>query len=97
MPWSGLHAPFKCQQDVETALEFCTKATGDGCRVVAANSDLQEKTLIDVANKLGARSVAATRAAFLESLRKNPQESVVGGGGTFQSYLAQGMGYSSVR
>ena len=49
-----------------------------------------------MAKTLGAKSVAATRAEYLQSLRKDSVEITVGGGGTHFNYIEQAKGYYSL-
>jgi hypothetical protein len=95
--WGGSYRLRSTTFATETAIEQCAKSTRDSCKVVMLDGDFREMDFVEMAKRLGGRNIAAVRETYMQSLRKQPSESIVGGGGSHQAYMAQGMGYTSSR
>ncbi|MCE9568392.1 MAG: hypothetical protein K8R10_00005 [Rhodocyclales bacterium] len=95
--WGGAYQFRSSTEASKTAREQCASGPGASCNVLMVNGDFLEKGFVEMAKRLGARSVSAVRQSFLQRLNKPAVESIVGIGGPSNSYLSHAMGYSSPR
>jgi hypothetical protein len=68
--WGGGYGLQNAANAAETAVEQCSRSDGAKCMTVLVNGEFRLKEFNEVARQLGGNSVAATREAFMQSLRK---------------------------
>ena len=98
--WGGGYRLRTAADATQTAIEQCSADVRNPCAAILVNGDFLENDFLDMAKRLGAHDVAASRMAFLDSLTKRPAEVRVGlasvaGGGTGDFHYSYG--YSSFR
>lgn len=98
--WGGAYGEGRAHFATDTALKYCAQLPEDYCKVIVLNGDFQVRTLVEIAGRFGARSIADVRRAFLQSIEREPGAFAtglpIGAGPTTASSLPT-MAYTSGR
>ncbi|MCE9638604.1 MAG: caspase family protein, partial [Betaproteobacteria bacterium] len=96
--WGGGYQLRAAPEAAQTAVEFCSTAAGESCKVVLANGEFREMDFLTVAKQMGAKSIGAAREAFIKSLLAKPRESQIGSAaGRVGTQGGWSIGYASIR